>query len=355
MPPAESDRDLSWRPGKKSVGKHHSDDTGAGAAISGQSSDSSETPRTSGKRQVKKGGTGKQSPNDKKDLFDLRGNQGKKQLANGTFDSALRGAGGLSEKPDQWEARGSHTGKRQVHGSGNQSSLQGATADVPAAEIQKLRIGLVKNSQRFVTNFGPGLTVSDAATDSSGAKIQERARPERKHGGPGDFQLDHLAGARLSIHQKNRPQGRQVSSEVTNRSHFLAMGLADADHNAVSSRRLGKETQRSRVGKQGHLGRNNGLRPEAGSTSPTKRHLKPALERDMYSTTEQVSTRRGRKRVGAAPAPSVGGVIRRAPESDGRPAAGKPSSPRRTLTQSRGVGSQRVPRTPGGNSQIVFG
>ena len=98
------------------------------------------------------------------------------------------------------------------------------------------------------------------------------------------------------------------------------------------------------------------MRPEAGSTSPTKRQLKSTGERDMYSTTEQVATRRGRKRVSATHPPVVADVIGRAPESNNyRPAAGKPSSLRRTLGQSRGIGSQRVPRTPGGNSQIVFG
>ena len=76
----------------------------------------------------------------------------------------------------------------------------------------------------------------------------------------------------------------------------------------------------------------------------------------MYSTPEQVATRRGRKRVSATHPPVVADVIGRAPESNNyRPAAGKPSSLRRTLGQSRGIGSQRVPRTPGGNSQIVFG
>ena len=237
------------------------------------------------------------------------------------------------------------------------SSLQGATADVPASEFQKLRIGLVKNSQRFVSNLGPGLIAAEPPKNSSGRQHREEVRPEKRHiaAGSSTSQGSHLQGAGLSIHQKERSQGRQVSGKVTNRSHFIAPGVADNDDIPISSRRLGKKTALSRVGTQGHLGRDTGLRPEPGSSSPAKRQLKATGTRDMLTTTEQVATRRGRKSVRTASPPAVGGVIGGVGESD-RPAAGKPSSPRhRELRQSRGVGSQQVPRTPGGNSQIVFG
>ena len=342
----DNNQDLSWRPGKKAVGKHFSNDTGAGAAISGEGIVAADTPIKTGKRQSAVRGGGKQSPKDKKDQFEIRtAHKGKKQLASTSFASALKGAAGISVKPDQWEAKGSHTGKRQVEGTGNVSILQGATADVPAAEFQKLRVGIVKNSQRFVSNLGPGLAVQDD-DGNAGANISERPRPQKKHV---DSKIrDHVIGSRLSIHESSRAEGRQVSSEVTNRSHFIAPGIADSNVEVKPPR---KTTNMSRVGTQGHLNRN--MQPEPGSSASAKRQLKSSDGRNMYTTTQQVTTQRGRKIFGGKHVPAVGGQI--GGNAVERPAAGKPSGAQTRTSGRRSVGTMRAPRTPGGNSQIVFG
>ena len=288
------------------------------------------------------------------DQFQAQKNTGKRQhLTVGTFKSSMKGAAAHANVPDLWMTKGDRAGKKQHLK--KKDHLVGSTADVPAAKVQKLRIHLVQNSQRNASNLGVGMLVRKSDGVHNAKEMKERERPQKKH--THNNQMDHMKGARLSIHQSYAKQGlKQVNGAPSNHSQFVAPGVSDVDPRPVSPRKQLKSVPGRNEANGNFQAATMALKK--GATKNAKRQLSSREGgATMYTTTKQIDVVRGVRKCGPSRGSTLsGGTFSHSKSNVGRrekPAAGFSKS----MGRSRGVGHQKCPpkRTAGGNSQIVFG
>jgi hypothetical protein len=350
--------DIMWKPGKKQIKPKNlvsnmtrilgQKDEGNITEISTSGNKKSPTSRKNFEK------SNQHTLHTAEDQFQVQINTGKRQNKQvATFKSSMKGAAAHPDEADSWMLNGSRSGKKQ-NLEARKDLMTGATADVPAAKVQKLRIHLVKNSQRNASNLGVGMMVRETDGIHNAQQMKERERPQKKH--IHKNQNDHLKGARLSIHEKNRNQGlRQVDGKPTNHSQFVAPGIADCEPRPVSQRKQLKSVG-DRNDTISHL--NGGsMSPKEGATAELRRQLTENKHgRNMLTTTQQKDIVRGVRKfgLGVTRSNSKNGVIGGNGNNERAP-AGFSSSGRRTMSRGRGVGYERTPPTAGGNSQIVFG
>ena len=356
-----SNSDLSWHSGKKSSRDCRSQQSAIQQALihestvaDGESTGTNPGPeitiaRTASRKNFEH--TNKTTMYKNEDQFQTMGRNGKRQHGSQqTFTSSMKGAAAHPVEPDQWMAQGDKTGKRQ-NPQAKQPAMSGSSADVPAAAIQKLRIALVKNSQRNASNLGRGLIVSKTDgvhTEEQMRDMRREERPQKKH----IQNNDTLHGARLSIHQKKSALGvRQVEGKPTNHSRFLTLGISDVQKKEMDGRRQLKIVPGRGDDCEDAFESTSSLSPKKGSQKKLKRQLRPVEGKTMYMRTTQVEVVRGVKASGPVKRASAGAKFGNTKIE--RDAAGLRRGSE--VTQPSRPGGGRRPMTPGGNSQIVFG